>query len=191
MLMAEIILLHSAQGLRPGVTAAAGALGEGGHVVRTPDYYDGEVFDDLDSGLRKRDEIGSGELERRFLEIGSRVERPVVFAGFSLGGFGAQLLAATHPLARGLLLYHGCASVADVTGGAWPSAVPVQLHYAEGDPWVAAEEVASLRAGAGSLFECFTYPGNVHLFADLDLPGYSAESATLMWKRSRDFLSRI
>ncbi|NUR88123.1 MAG: dienelactone hydrolase [Nonomuraea sp.] len=189
--MAEIILLHSAQGLRPGVLRAAEALGEGGHVVRTPDYYDGEVFDDLGEGLRKRDTIGFEELNRRWRAIGGQVAGPAVFAGFSLGSFGAQLLAATHPYARGLLLYHGCASVAEVTDGPWPAGVPVQLHYAEGDPWMEAEEVRNLRVDLGSQFECFIYPGNVHLFADPDLPGYSEESAGLMWKRSRDFIALI
>ncbi|MEV3985491.1 dienelactone hydrolase family protein [Nonomuraea sp. NPDC049758] len=189
--MAEIILLHSAQGLRPGVIGAAEALRAGGHVVRTPDYYDGEVFDDLESGLRKRDAIGFDELARRWREIAAQARGPVVFAGFSLGGFGAQLLAATHPLARGLLLYHGCAAVAEVSAEGWPVSVPVQLHYAEGDPWVDAGDVRSLRTELGPLFECFIYPGNVHLFADPDLPGYSEESAALMWKRSRDFIARI
>ncbi|WP_185844699.1 dienelactone hydrolase family protein [Nonomuraea sp. WAC 01424] len=189
--MAEIILLHSAQGLRPGVLGAAEALREGGHVVRTPDYYDGEVFDDLESGLRKRDTIGFEELGRRWRAIGEQARGPVVFAGFSLGGFGAQVLAATHPLARGALLYHGCAAVPEVSDRGWPVTVPMQLHYAEGDPWVDADDVRSLRTELGPIFACFIYPGNVHLFADPDLPGYSAESASLMWKRSRDFISLV
>ena len=45
--MTEIVLFHSALGLRPGVTAAADRLRAAGQTVHTPDYYDGEVFDDL------------------------------------------------------------------------------------------------------------------------------------------------
>lgn len=39
--MAEIILFHSALGVRPGVTAAADRLRAAGHTVHVPDYYDG------------------------------------------------------------------------------------------------------------------------------------------------------
>ncbi|MFC4111282.1 dienelactone hydrolase family protein [Nonomuraea zeae] len=189
--MAEIILLHSAQGLRPGVGAAAEALREGGHMVRTPDYYDGEVFDDLQAGLRKRDAIGPEEIELRFRRIGDEVTGPAVFAGFSLGAYGAQLLAVTHPAARGALLFHGAVPLAEVTAGDWPDGVPVQVHHAERDPWVDEDTVARLGTAVGAGFEHFTYPGDAHLFADPDLPGYSGESAALMWKRVRDFLSRI
>jgi dienelactone hydrolase len=44
--MAEIVLFHSAQGLRPGVHAAADVFRKAGHTVTVPDYYDG---DDLES----------------------------------------------------------------------------------------------------------------------------------------------
>jgi dienelactone hydrolase len=64
------------------------------------------------------------------------------------------------------------------------------VHYAERDPWVDEDEVGRLGAAVGAGFERFTYPGGAHLFADPDLPGYSAESATLMWKRVRDFLAQ-
>ena len=57
--MAEIVLFHSALGLRPWVTASDDRLRGAGHTVHTPDYYDAEVFDDLDDGLRKRDELGT------------------------------------------------------------------------------------------------------------------------------------
>ncbi|MEV1176551.1 dienelactone hydrolase family protein [Nonomuraea sp. NPDC049784] len=184
--MAEIVLLHSAQGLRPGVGVAAEVLRSGGHAVRTPDYYDGEVFADIESGLRKRDALGPDELDRRFRRIGDQVAGPAVFAGFSLGAYGAQLLAATHPMARGALLFHGGVAVE----GEWPDRVPVQVHYAEHDPWLDKEEIARLGAAVGAGFECFVYPGDRHLFADPGLPDYSEESAALMWKRSLAFLSR-
>ena len=45
--------------------AAADGLRAAGHTVHTPDYYDGEVFDDLDDGLRKRDALGTAEIIRR------------------------------------------------------------------------------------------------------------------------------
>ena len=44
--MAEVLLLHHAQGLTPGVKRFADELRSAGHTVHTPDYYDGKVFDD-------------------------------------------------------------------------------------------------------------------------------------------------
>jgi dihydrofolate reductase len=44
--MAEVVLFHSVLGLRPGVIAAADRLRAAGHTVYTPDFYDGEMFDD-------------------------------------------------------------------------------------------------------------------------------------------------
>ncbi|PZG26249.1 dienelactone hydrolase [Spongiactinospora gelatinilytica] len=172
--MAEIVLLHSALGLRRGVEVAAGILRDAGHIIHAPDYYDGEVFDELDAGLRKRDAVTYPELFRRWKEIGEGVVRPVVFAGFSLGA----------------LLFHSGVPVREVTDGGWPAGVPVQVHYTEGDPFVEEKEIAELRTDVGERFERFVYPGDAHLFADPDLPGYSADSAVLMWRRVLDVLSR-
>ena len=50
--MAEIVLFHSALGLRPGVRAASDRLRSAGHTVHTSDLFDGRVFDRMDEGLR-------------------------------------------------------------------------------------------------------------------------------------------
>jgi dienelactone hydrolase len=49
--MAEILLFHHAQGLTLGVLTFADDLGAAGHVVHTPDLYDGNTFADLDDGV--------------------------------------------------------------------------------------------------------------------------------------------
>jgi dienelactone hydrolase len=51
--MAEVVLFHSVLGLGPGVKYAADRLRAAGHTVHAPDYFDGEVFDDLEEGMRK------------------------------------------------------------------------------------------------------------------------------------------
>ena len=56
--MTEILVLHSALGLRPGVHAFAAELRAEGHTVHTPDFYEGAVFDDLDAGIDHRDALG-------------------------------------------------------------------------------------------------------------------------------------
>ena len=66
--MAEVVVFHSALGLRPAVLDWAERLRTEGHTVHTPDLFDGEVFDSLEAGARKRDEVGVPELMRRATE---------------------------------------------------------------------------------------------------------------------------
>ena len=195
--MAEIVLFHSALGLRPGVASAADRLREAGHSVHVPDFYDGEVFDDLDDGLRKRDELGVAEILRRAREAVARLPAGLVFAGFSLGNDPAELLAAETPGARGALLMHGAVPIeafSEFGVERWPEGVPVQVHYAAEDPWVEAEEVAVLGdavSRAGASFEEHSYPGSGHLFADPGLPEYDRASSEAMWRRALTFLDRV
>jgi dienelactone hydrolase len=195
--MAEIVLFHSALGLRPGVASAADRLREAGHSVHVPDFYDGEVFEDLDDGLRKRDELGVAEVLRRAREAVARLPAGLVFVGFSLGNDPAELLAAERPGARGALLMHGAVPIeafSEFGVVRWPEGVPVQVHYAAEDPWVEAEEVAALGdavRGAGASFEEHSYPGSGHLFADPGLPEYDRASSEAMWRRALTFLDRV
>src|SRR5215217_2015331 len=194
--MAEIVLFHSALELRPGVTAAAYRLRAAGHTVHVPDYYDGEVFDDLDEGLRKCDALGYAEIVRRAREAVAELPAGLIFAGFSLGAVPAELLAASRPGARGALLIHSAIPVealGEFGVERWPEGVPVQVHYADDDPWVEAEEVEALGDAvgrAGAAFEEHTYPGSGHLFADPDLPEYDRASSEAMWRRAITFLDR-
>ena len=195
--MAEVVLFHSVLGLRPGVITAAEWLRAAGRTVHTPDLYDGEVFDDLDDGLRKRDELGVAEILRRAREAVAGLPAGLVFAGFSLGNDPAELLAAERPGARGALLMHGAVPIeafSEFGVERWPEGVPVQVHYAAEDPWVEAEEVAALGdavRGAGASFEEHSYPGSGHLFADPDLPEYDLASSEAMWRRALAFLDRV
>jgi dienelactone hydrolase len=197
--MAEVVLFHSVLGLRPGVIAAADRLRDAGHTVHTPDYYDGEVFDDLAEGQRKEKALGYQAIARRAREAVAGLPAGLVFTGFSLGAVHAELLAATRPGALGAVLMHGAVPV-ETLGEffgveRWPEGVPVQVHYATEDPWVEAmEEVAPLRQAvrkAGAAFEEHAYPGSGHLFADPELPEYDRSSSEEMWRRVLAFLDRI
>jgi dienelactone hydrolase len=196
--MAEVVLLHSVLGLRPGVIAAAERLRAAGHTVHAPDYFDGEVFDDLDDGSRKEEALGFREIARRTSEAVAGLPAGLVFAGFSLGAVHAELLAASRPGALGAVLMHGAVPVETLDEffgvGRWPEGVPVQVHYAAEDPWVEAEEVAALGAavrGTGAAFEAHAYPGSGHLFADPDLTEYDRASSEAMWPRVLGFLDRV
>jgi len=136
--MAEVVLFHSVLGLRPGVIAAADRLRAAGHTVHTPDLFDGNVFDDLDGGMRKEDALGYREIARRAEETVVGLPEGLVYAEFSMGATYAELLAASRPDALGVVLLHGAESVGVLSGffgvERWPSGVPVQVHYAVEDP---------------------------------------------------------
>jgi dienelactone hydrolase len=196
--MAEVVLFHSALGLRSRVIAAADWLRAAGHTLHTPDYYDGEVFDDLDGGLRKRDALGSAEIISRAREAVAELPAGLVFAGFSLGVDPAELLAASRPGALGAVLIHGAVPVeafCEFGIDRWPRGVPVRVHYATEDRWVEAEEevvpLGEAVRRAGAAFEAHAYPGSDHLFSDPDLPEYDRGSSEKMWERVLAFLDRI
>jgi dienelactone hydrolase len=197
--MAEVVLFHSVLGFRPGVISAAERLRAAGHTLHTPDYFDGEVFDDLEKGSRKEEKLGYQEIARRTKEFVSGLPEGLVYAGFSLGAVQAEVLAASRAGALGAVLMHGAVPVEGLSEyfgiQNWPEGVPVQVHYAVDDPWVEAEEeVAPLGdavRGARATFEAHTYPGSAHLFSDPDLPEYDRASSEAMWKRVLAFLDRI
>lgn len=54
----DVVLLHSALGLRPAVRRAEDRLTAAGHRVQVPDPYDGRVFDDVDEGVAHLEQLG-------------------------------------------------------------------------------------------------------------------------------------
>ncbi|MFF2350326.1 dienelactone hydrolase family protein [Kitasatospora sp. NPDC058115] len=191
--MAQILLLHSAFGLRPAVHAAADRLRAAGHTVHTPDLYEGRTFDDVEEGMAYKEEVGSEELLRRAVGAAAPLLTPgtaLVYAGFSLGGSLAQNLALADENARGLLLLHGTSDIREDAS----TAVPVQLHVAEPDPfepedWLNAWYLNMRRIGAD--VEIHRYHGAGHLFTDPDLPDYDAEAAERTWAVALDFLAEL
>src|SRR5919204_6527773 len=104
--MAEVLLFHHAQGLTTGCRAFADELRAAGHVVHTPDLYDGKTFADLDDGVGYAKEFGFGTILERGRLAAEGLPDELVYAGFSLGVMPAQLLAQTRPGARGALFFH-------------------------------------------------------------------------------------
>jgi dienelactone hydrolase len=184
--MSDIVLFHSALGLRPAVHAFAGSLREAGHTVHTPDLFDGEVFDDLAAGIAKRDALGIAAIAARARAAVDGLPADLVLAGFSLGAGPAQLLAQTRPGARAAVLMHG-ALPPEAFGAPWPAGVPVQVHAAEHDPEVdlGAARAVVAQAAHGELH---LYPGDGHLFADADAPEHDPASARRMTERVLAFL---
>jgi dienelactone hydrolase len=194
--MAEVVLFHHVLGLTPGVVAFASELRRHGHVVHTPDLFDGRTFADIDTGVAYVDEVGFDTIVERGVAAADRFPAAVVYAGFSLGVLPAQRLAQTRPGARGALLFEACVPVTEF-GDRWPEHVPVQIHGMDEDPFFAGEgdldAAAALveQAGATTTAELFTYPGDQHLFADSSLASHDADAAVLLRDRVVAFLDAI
>lgn len=188
-----IVVFHSALGLRPAVREFAQMLEDDGHIVQTPDLFDGEVFDNLSDGVSKRDTVGIPELSRRAAAAVESLPSDCVYAGFSMGAASAEYLAATLPGAKALILLHAALAPALMGIEEWPP-VPVQVHYAEGDPWVENDQVAAFRdavKAADQTWDEHVYPGSGHLFSDRDSPDYDRESYDLVVQRILSFLSSV
>lgn len=189
------VLFHSALGRRPAVLDWAGRLRAEGLAVEAPDLYDGHVYDDLEDGMAYGNGLGIPELVRRARVATAHVPGPVLYAGFS-GGAAAALAAllARPESACGALLMHGALPLAAFDAQQWPTGVPVELHYAEADPFVDQAAVDALRLdveAAGGSYEVFTYPGNAHLFADPGTQEYDRAAAELMWERVSAFAGSV
>lgn len=194
--MAEILLFHHAQGLTSGVVAWADQLRAAGHVVHTPDLYDGRTFATVQEGVAHAEEVGFGNVVERGVRAANGLPAELVYAGFSLGVMAAQQLAQTRPGARGAILCEACVPT-DAFGDGWPSGVPVQVHGMDADEFFAGEgDIDAARAlvaeaGATASAELFVYPGDRHLFADRSLASYDADAAALLTQRALAFLAAL
>ena len=189
--MAEVLLFHHAQGLTPGVLSFADKLRAGGHVVHTPDIYDGNTFADLDEGVGYARQVGFDTIGERGRAAAEGLPDGLVYAGFSLGASPAQELAQTRPGAEGALLFHSCFPPEEF--GSWPQGLPAQVHIMEADEWALEGDLDAARelAEAEDSVELFLYPGDRHLFADDSLPDYDEEAAKLLGERVLRFLDEI
>jgi dienelactone hydrolase len=176
----EIVVFHSALGLRPGLVAWAEALRDAGHTVHTPDFYDGEVFDDPASAARKIQDIGFDGMLQRSFDAVRELPDELIYAGFSNGGACAELLAATRPGAKGAVLIGAPLMIKDLDWQVWPSSVPVDVHFCQNDPrrnQPTVERFAGRVREAGAVFTEYLYPGACHHLADPARPGYDEDAA--------------
>lgn len=187
--MAELLLFHHAHGLTAGCLSFAGELRDAGHVVHTPDLYDGKTFTALADGVGYAKEVGFDVIIERGRLAAESLPNEIVYAGFSLGVLPAQMLAQNRPGAKGALLFHSAIATSEF-GGDWPPGVPLQIHTMEedemGDVDVARELVKTIRGA-----ELFLYPGDRHLFTDNSLPDYDEGAAALVRQRVLRFLGNI
>ena len=189
--MAEVLLFHHALGLTPGCLSFADRLRAGGHLVHTPDLYEGKTFTRLADGIGYAKQVGFDTILERGSLAADRLPNEIVDGGFSLGVLPAQMLAQTRPGAQGALLFHACFPTAEF-GGAWPPGVPLQIHFMEGDEW-AGEDLPVARELDETVenAKLFLYPGDRHLFADDSIPDYDEKAAALLTERVLSFLGGV
>ena len=189
--MAEVALFHHALGLTPGVVAFADELRRAGHVVHTPDLFEGRTFGTIEEGLGFAAQIGfPDEVIGRGVRAVEGLPAGLVYAGFSLGVLPAQMLAQTRPGARGALFFYSCVPVS-AFGSAWPEGVPVQVHGMDADPIFVGEgdiDAARELIEQAKDGELFLYPGDQHYFADSTLASYDADATALLVRRVLEFL---
>ena len=187
--MAEILLLHHAQGLTAGCLAFADELRAAGHVVHATDLYDGKTFADLDDGMGYAREVGFDTIQERGRQAAEGLPDELVYVGFSLGAMPAQLLAQTRPGAKGAVLLHASIPPSEF-GGPWPPGVPLQIHTMEDDE-LGDVDVARELAETVDEAQVFLYQGDRHLFTDSSLPAYDEAAAALVRQRVLAFLDGI
>jgi dienelactone hydrolase len=191
----EVLLFHHAQGLTPGIVDWADRLRAAGHVVHTPDLFDGQTFDSIEAGMAYVQGIGFDALRARGVRRADAYSNDLVYAGFSLGEAIAQQLAQTRPGAKGALLFYSAIPISgDWAFGAWPDGVPVQIHGMDNDPiFVGEGDIEAAREIVDTVddAELFLYPGDQHYFADNSLPSYDPEATALLTERVLEFLARV
>jgi len=190
--MAEVLLFHHAHGLTAGVRAFADELRAAGHVIHTPDLYDGQTFDDLEAGIGYAREVGFGTVLERGVGAADGLPDELVYVGMSLGAMPAQKLAQTRPGAKGAVLLHAAIPASEF-GDAWPPGVPLQIHLMEEDEFALEGDLDAARELDETVesAELFLYPGDRHLFTDSSLPVFDGSAATLVKQRVLAFLDAI
>lgn len=175
--------------------AFADGLRADGHIVHTPDLFDGRTFQSLDEGIAHIEESGFDALRERGHSAADGLPEALVYAGFSFGVMPAQKLAQTRPGARGALLVGSCLPISgEWSFGPWPDGVPVQIHGMDNDPFFAGEgDIDAAREIVATVrdAELFLYPGDRHLFADSSLKSYDADATTRLKSRVLEFLGRV
>jgi dienelactone hydrolase len=187
--MAEVLLFHHAHGLTAGCVSFADDLRAAGHVVHTPDLFDGKTFTELLDGLAYADRIGFETVIERGRLAAESLPVEIVYAGFSLGVMPAQMLAQTRPGAKAALFFHATIPTSEF-GGPWPSGVPLQIHTMAADE-LGDLDIARDLAETTESAELFLYAGGRHLFTDNSLPDFDEVATTLLKQRVLSFLDSM
>lgn len=188
--MVQVVLFHSAYGLRQAEAGAAARLRAAGHEVITPDLYGGQTASTLDAALALMGTVGWAAICARARRALESVPGPAVLAGFSMGAGVIGSVWDQRPATAGVVLLHG---IAPIPASARPG-LPVQVHLAGDDPFASRPDVAQWQADAGQAglaAQVFTYPGAGHFYTDPGLANHHPAVADQTWQRVTAFLSAL
>ncbi len=181
--MADVVLFHSALGLRPAVLAAADRLRDAGNNVWTPDLYHGRTADNLPDAIEIRDSIEPHLMFDRAEAAMADVPAGVVYAGYSLGASYAALVSRARGDASALVFLHDAPT--------FLPGIPATMHIADPDQWLVQDDLRRAEENPGT--EVFKYAGCSHLFTDPETKEstpFDAAAADLTWERVIEFLER-
>jgi dienelactone hydrolase len=184
--MAEIVFFHHSGGLTAGIHAFADSLRAAGHIVHTPDLFEGRTFADVSDGVAYVESFGEGTFARRAAAAVSNLPVEMVYGGASFGAARAAEQVLSRPGAQSAFFLYG-AIAPSWWDAVWPAGVAAQAHQAEVDPWREVETEQEFLAAVPNA-ELFVYPTAGHLFAEMGHPDYDAASAELATNRVLAFL---
>jgi len=164
-------------GLRPAERLAAERLRQAGHLVPSPDLYDGRTARTMEEGYALMNAVGWPAITRRARDAMLGVPANAVLMGFSMGVGVVSTLWPERPEASAVVLLHALAAL---PANARPG-LRLQVHVGEADDCAPPSEVIALLTSAteaGVAAQAFTYPGVGHFFSDASLPGCQSMTPT-------------
>ena len=194
--MAQVLLFHHAQGLTPGVHAFADDIRAAGHIVHTPDLFDGRTFPSIEAGIAYIGEIGFDAVIGSAACASPTNCRPrSSMPGSRSGCCRRRSWRRRGPAPAGLCSSTpACRSAASGPSDPGRTASPVQIHGMDNDPiFVGEGDIDAAREIVEKVedAELFLYPGDQHYFADSSLPSYDADATALLTLRVIEFLNRV
>ena len=167
------------------------------------DQYNGRVFDDYAEASSFAESIGYEAYMKSALEAVANLPDGFICIGFSNGGGVSEYIALNRRVAgivicSGVLpleMLHGVYPTAGFLEKGWPQETPVQIHYAQNDPFRFKGAVeafsAHIKEQQGTV-EFYEYSGAGHLFTDKSLADeYDEANTQELWKRVLQFCQTI
>ncbi len=197
-----VLVLHAWWGMNDTIKAITTRLAEFGFVAFAADLYHGkvartiaeaEVLGNAIDANHAQAETEVADAARYLNERAGQSDRGLAVVAFSLGGYYALHLAATHPeYIRSVVLFYGTEGT---MGSDFSNSKAEYLgHFAENDQYETQSNVDSLEASlkrAGRPVTFYRYAGTGHWFFEPDRPdAYDQAAASLAWDRTLAFLRR-
>ncbi|MFI7347308.1 dienelactone hydrolase family protein [Streptomyces sp. NPDC049936] len=194
-----VIVIQEWWGLTSHIKEIADRLAQVGFVALAPDLFGGKVAHDAAEALRMMRELPtrrgvqllSGAVDYLISRSDTGGDR-IGAVGFCMGGGFVLSLAAHDQRVAAAVPFYGVnkEGLPDFTG----LRAQILGHYGEEDPSVPPASLNALREAiqtqSGVVPEFHLYPAGHAFFNDARPEAYHAESATLAWQRTLDFLRK-